>query len=332
MQDVLFLRSDDLLNIAPFDDYIDAVRDGYRQFGAGGQTEAPTNLFHPHQGGKLMYYGALLPETGVMGTFNYTGEFEGHGSWFFTFLADADTGEPLALVDSPSINPYKTGATGAVGVDALARGDASVVGVIGTGPQARAQLLATERVRDLSEVRAYSPTAGNRREFAAEMDQRLDASVRAEKTPNVAVSDADIVITATRATEPVVDSEAIAPGTHITAMGQSHPERRELDKETIERAVYVPDHAERALLASGELLGAIRAGAVDETHVHGDLGAVLAGDVPGRTGPEDVTVFDSGGTGIETIAATHRTFEKAKAAGRGVELSMTPGRCAFPEL
>jgi len=326
-----YLPSEALADLAGMSEYVDAVRAGYHRHGnASARTEARTKLFHSQQEGMLMYYGALLPTIGVMGTFTYVGEFAGGDAWFLTFLADADTGDPFCVVDSPGINPYKTGATGGVGVDALATEDAATVGVVGSGVQAKGQLLATATVRDLTDVRVYSPTAANRRAFAATMDDRLDADVRAAGAAAGAVDGADIVITATRATEPVVAWDDLSPGAHVTAMGQSHPERRELDSETVARSVYVPDHRERAELASGELLLARRD--YGDVAIHADLGEVVAGTVPGRTSESNVTVFDSGGTGIETVAATYMIYERAVAADYGIELPITPGSAAVPEL
>jgi alanine dehydrogenase len=328
-----YLPSDALADLAEMPEYVDAVRAGYREHGeAGALTEARTKLFHPEQEGMLMYYGALLPATGVMGTFTYAGEFADGDARFLTFLLDAGTGAPLCLVDSPSVNPYKTGATGGVGVDALASEDAGTVGVIGSGVQAKAQLLATTVVRDVDDVRVYSPTPAHRQAFATTMNGRLDADVRAVGAVSDAADGADVVVTATRATEPVVTWDDLSPGTHVTAMGQSHPERRELDAETIARGVYVPDHRGRAELASGELLLAREDERSGRPDVHAELGEVIAGTAPGRTSETDVTVFDSGGTGLETVAATHMIYERAVAADYGVELSMTPGGAASPEL
>jgi alanine dehydrogenase len=178
----------------------------------------------------------------------------------------------------------------------------------------------------------YSPTAANRRAFAVTMDERLDADVRAAGTAADAVDGMDVVITATRATEPVVAWDDLSPGTHVTAMGQSHPERRELDAETVARSVYVTDHRGRAELASGELLLARGDEGVDDVAIHADLGEVVAGTAPGRTSDLDVTVFDSGGTGLETVAATYMIYERAVAADYGVKLSITPGGAVTPEL
>lgn len=331
-QKITYLPSESLADLAGLEEYIAAVREGYREQGRGGKTDPRTKLFHPTHDGMLMYYGALLPETGVMGVFAYVDEFKDASTWFLTFLADTETGLPFCLVDSPSVNPYKTGATGAVGVDALANDDASTVGLVGSGVQAKSQLLATATVRSLTDVKVYSPTPAHRQEFAREMDSRLDADVDAVASSAEVAAGVDILITATRATEPVIDADSIDPGTHITAMGQSHPRRRELDSETIARSVYVPDHRERAELASGELLGARRDGSVGGDHVHAELGDVVSGSAPGRSNEADLTVFDSGGTGIETVAATYMIYERAVEAGLGVKLPMTAGEDTAFEL
>jgi alanine dehydrogenase len=324
MAEMLYLSSGEVADLADMPDYVAAVRDAYRQFGDGGRLGAEVKLFRDSPDGMLMYYGAILPASGVMGTFLYAGGFGADEAWFLTALCDAEAGAPLALVDSPGINPYKTGATGGVGTDALARPDAAELALVGTGPQAAYQLLAVDGVRELTDVRAYSPTPASREAFARRMDDRFDVDVRAVGSAGVALRGADIVVTATSSHDPVIDAADIEPGTHITAMGQSHPDRRELDAETVANSLYVPDLRERALDASGELRGAIAAGAVDESHVHADLGAVLAGSAPGRTGPDQVTVFDMGGTGVETLAATAMVVERARERGRGTALAVTP--------
>lgn len=330
--EVRCLRTEDVVALAELDDYIEAVRTGYRQFADGGQTAPRTKLFQADRDGLLLYYGATLPAAGVMGVYQYVGDFTDGEAWSLTFLADARTGRPLATVDGAVVNPYKTGATGAVAVDALANEDAAVAGIIGTGRQAGTQLLATARVRDLDEVRVHSPTPAHRETFATELDDRLDAAVRPVESADEAVRGAEIVVTATTATDPVFEAASLAPGTHVTAMGQSHPDKRELDAETVARAVYVADHRERAEVASGELLGAIRAGAVGSDHVHAELGDVVAGRVPGRPGREAVTVFDSGGTAIETVAAAAMLYERARDAGAGVTIPMSSGTPALPGL
>jgi len=322
MTETLFLRSDELSGLADPAEYVDAVRDGYRQ---QGPAEPRTKLVSEAPAGMLTTYVAVLPETGAMGGYTYAAGFGGGDVHFMTPLFDAESGEPLAMLDGASMNPFKTGATGAVGVDALARENAATLAVVGSGAQARGQLRATMTVREFDTVNVYSPTKESREAFASEMNKEFDAAVGAVASSDAAVEGADVVITATNATEPVFDGDVLDPGTHVTAMGQYDPDKRELDARTIERATYVPDLRARAESDAGSFLRAIEEGVVSADHVHGDLGEVLADDAPGRTSPEEITVFDSGGTGIETVAAAYMLYEKAVDRGLGEPIDIAPG-------
>ena len=324
MTDVLFLTSEDVTGLATPADYVDAVREGYRQRGEGAPAEPRQSFARDDPAGLFTSYAAVLPETGFMGGYMYSAGFGAGDAWFVTPLFDAESGEPLALVDGASMNPFKTGAAGAVAVDELARGDAGTLAVIGTGAQARGQLAATATVRDLEEVRVYSPTRENREAFAAEFDDDLEADVAAVDSSAEAVAGADVVITATTANEPVVDGDRLEPGTHVTAMGQYHPEKRELDVTTIERATYVPDLTARVTQDAGSFIAALEAGAIEADHVHAELGEVVGGLAPGRTREDELTVFDSGGTGIETVAAAGLLYERALEEGLGTTLSLAP--------
>ena len=324
MTDALFLSDDELSGLATPGEYVDAVRDAYRQVGEGAPAEPRTKLVSADPPGMFTTYAAVLPETGVMGGYMYSAGFGGRDAWFMTPLFDAESGEPLALLDGAGMNPFKTGAAGAVGVDALAREDATSLALIGSGAQARGQLRAAATVRDLETVWVYSPTKEHRESFAGEMTKALGASVAAVASPAAAVEGADVVVTATNAEEPVFDGDALDPGTHVTAMGQYDPDKRELDHETIRRAKYVPDLRARATTDAGSFISALEAGVVSEEGVHAELGEVVAGVEPGREGDEEITVFDSGGTGIETAAAANLLYERAAAEGSGTTIELSP--------
>ena len=329
--ETLFLTSDELADLATPAEYVDAVREGYRQRGTGAPAEPRTRLDSADPPGFLTGYFAILPETGAMGGYTYAAGFGARDAHFFLPLFDAESGEPLALIDGASMNPSKTGAAGAVAVDALARDDASSVALVGSGSQARGQLLATATVRDLETVEVFSRTPENRREFADAMDARLDASVRAVERVQTAIEGADIVITATTASEPIFDGDLLEPGTHVTAMGQYDPQRREIDATTVARSTYVPDLRARIERDAGAYIQALEEGAIEEGHVHAELGEVVAGEAPGRTSDEEITLFDSGGTGIETVAAAHMLYEKAQTDGLGETLPFSPASEAMPD-
>ncbi|WP_338742451.1 ornithine cyclodeaminase family protein [Haloplanus salilacus] len=324
MTDTLFLTSEDVAGLATPAEYVDAVREGYRQRGEGAPAEPRTALYNEEPPGLFTSYTAVLPDDGVMGGYVYSAGFGEGDAWFVAPLYDAESGEPLALVDGASMNPFKTGATGAVGVDALARPDASAVAVVGSGAQARGQLRAVAAVRDVETVWVYSPTKDHRESFAGEMDRRLDASVAAVSSSDAAVEGADVVVTATNASEPVFDGDLLDPGTHVTAMGQYHPEKRELDDTTVARSTYVIDLRGRLERDAGSFIHAVDSGAVDADHCHAELGEVVAGEAPGRTDDDEITVFDSGGTGIETVAAAAMLYERAREAGLGESIAFAP--------
>ena len=324
MTDVLFLSSDEVDDLAEPADYVDAVRSAYRQRGAGAPAQPRTALKSDDPPGMLTTYAAILPETGAMGGYMYSAGFGARDAWFVTPLYDAETGTLQAIIDGASMNPFKTGAAGAVGVDALAREDATEVAIFGSGAQARGQLRATATVRDLERVRVYSTTRENRIAFAEEMTDVLGIPVEAVSDGEAALAGADIVITATNATEPVFDGSNLEFGTHVTAMGQYHTKQCEIDATTVGRSLYVPDLEDRVHQDAGAFLNARANGVVDDDHVHAELGAVVAGTAEGRTDPEQITLFDSGGTGIETVAAAHLLYERAKEENLGTILSFAP--------
>lgn len=330
MADALFLQSSETVDLVGIDEYVAAVRDAYRQIGDGAPAKPRTALPNKDPAGFLTSYIAILPDTGVMGGYTYSAGFAGQDAWFMTPIFDADTGQPLALLDGAYMNPFKTGAVGAVGIDALAREDASTLGVIGSGKQARGQLLAANAVRDFTSVHVYSPTKAHRERFADAMDRELDASVGAVGSSRAAIENAEVVITATNASEPVFDREDLQPGTHITAMGQYNPQKRELDAATIADAKYVPDLRDRVFQDAGSFLHALDTGRIDEEHIYAELGDIIAGNVPGRESSGELTVFDSGGTAIETAAAGYLLYQEAAQSGLGSTIEFEAASDAMP--
>ncbi len=328
--ETLFLSSDELADLATPAEYVGAVREGYRQRGEGAPAEPRTRLDNADPPGFLTGYFAVLPETGAMGGYTYAAGFGARDAHFFLPLFDAESGEPLALLDGAGMNPSKTGATGAVGVDALAREGATDLALVGSGSQARGQLLATTTVRDLNSVDVFSRTESSREAFADAMDDRLGAAVEAVDSVDAAIAGADIVITATTASDPVFDGDLLEPGTHVTAMGQYDREKHEVDATTVARSTYVPDLRARTERDAGAYIQALAAGTIEPGHVHAELGEVVAGVADGRTSDDEITLFDSGGTGIETVAAAHMLYEKAVDAGLGTVLPFAPASEAMP--
>lgn len=326
----LFLQSEELAQLATPAEYVDAVREAYRQRGEGAQAEPRTRLNNADPPGFLTGYLAVLPDTGAMGGYMYAAGFGQQDAQFVLPLFEHDSGELLAILDGASMNPWKTGAAGAIGIDELAREDATELGIVGSGTQARGQLHAAAAVRDLDSVRVFSPTAENREAFAAEMNEELDATVEAVDTTEQAVSDVDILVTATTSPKPVFDGEDLSAGTHVTAMGSYHPTNHEVDPTTVARSKYVLDLAGRVDTDAGAYRTALEEGAIEEGHIHAELGEVVVGDAAGRDSDEEITLFDSGGTAVETVAAAKLLYDRAVDEGLGQELELSSATEAFP--
>lgn len=328
MGEAIILSNDDLAGKASMSEYVDVVAQGFRQRGEGATSNTPNWITGNNPDRTMIGYMAQFPEFGVMGSLQFTLANDVH---YMAVLHNLETGAPVAVMDGASWNIQKTGAVGAVSVDALAREDASTVGLLGSSRVARGVLRATAEVRELTTVEVYSRTPENRESFASEMDNKLDADVRAVDSSTEAVQDCDILLTATTAHDPIVRRDEIADGTHVCAMGAEYP-KREFGADTIKDATYVVDHigrifpgsAPERLSASGVYLEALQEGEINESHAHGELGEVVAGSVPGRTSDNEITFFDSSGTAIESISAAYMLYEKAKEQDLGTTMPVAP--------
>jgi alanine dehydrogenase len=232
-------------------------------------------------------------------------------------LLDSMTGELLSVVDGRFITEARTAAVSALSAKLLARSDASRLAIIGSGVQARSHLEAIGLVRDLSEVRVWSPTADNRTAFAREMQPRSSAPIMTTKSAQDAVDGADLVVLATASRNPVVRNEWISPGAHVCAVGACRPDQREMDTALVARSRLFVDSRTGALAEAGDVVLPIAEGAFGETHIAGELGEVASGALAGRTSPEEVTVFKSLGMAVEDIAAAHLAYVKAAERGLG---------------
>jgi ornithine cyclodeaminase/alanine dehydrogenase-like protein (mu-crystallin family) len=214
-----------------------------------------------------------------------------------------ETGEPLATMDGRLITEMRTAAVSAVATKYLARADAAVLAIIGSGVQARSHLEALRLVRDFSEVRVWSPrhAAAFAREFG----------IRAATSAEEAVRGADVVVTATTSQTPVLHGAWLSPGVHINAVGAPRPDWRELDDDVLARARIFVDSRDAAARESGDVIAA----GLDR--VVGEIGEVAAGAVVGRQSADEVTLFKSLGLAVEDVATAELVYRKAAAAGRG---------------
>lgn len=234
---------------------------------------------------------------------------------------DPATGTPLALVDGTSITAARTAAGSALSVELLARPDATALAIVGTGVQARSHALAVTRVRDFAEVRIVGRDAQRAAALAAELDGLLAPRVVAAES----VAGADVVCTATHATEPVIHRDDLAPGTHVASVGLNFA-GRELDSRTIADALVVVESVDAALApppsGANDLRIPLEEGLVTTDDLSLEIGAIVAGDHPGRTDPSQLTVYKSVGVAVQDVAAAALVLDGARRTGAGVEIEM----------
>lgn len=232
-------------------------------------------------------------------------------------LFDGETGRPLAILEAGELTARRTAAVSALATRALARRDAGDLALLGAGAQARAHLRALAGVRELRRVRVWNRTPERARELAEWARSTTGLPAEAVASAEGAVKGADIVCTLTSSFEPVLEGEWLAPGCHVNAVGSCTPRAREIDGEVARRSRVVVDSRESALAEAGDLLGAIRDGVIGEDDLAGELAEVLAGRLPGRTDPEEITLFESLGLAIEDLTVARRVWLRAREEGLG---------------
>jgi ornithine cyclodeaminase len=226
-------------------------------------------------------------------------------------LFSAETGELLAMMNASAITAIRTAAVSAVATDLLARTNACNLAIIGSGVQARSHLRALSQVRSLRRCRIASRHLEHAQKFAEEMRPDFSFELEPVETVEAALEGADLIVTATAAVEPIVRREWISPGAHLNLVGSSTPNAREVDSETMAAASLFVDRRESTTNEAGDYLLAVRDGFIGPNHIRAEIGEVLKGDKPGRTSPEEITLFKSLGLAIEDLFAAEYLYQRA---------------------
>jgi alanine dehydrogenase len=308
---MLFLKNTPISQILTIHETIEAIENALKEVALGSGFELPRRrIHHPNR----MIFG-LLPGSvrGAMGAYLQT-DLDRQIHHETVILYSTETGEPLILYQDCAINEARTGAAGGLGAKHLARADAHRAGVIGSAIHAEAQLTALAAVRSLKEAKVYSPTPAHRLAFAEKMSRELGIGVRAAASAREAVEDADVVITATSANQPVIDGDWLATGTHVTSIanGDKTRLRREIDDTTLRRstAIFVTSK-ETVCTNESDIFRAVRDRIVSWERIH-EISNLLLGRVEGRTEDRQITLFKLQGTGIMDVAVGLAAYEKLK--------------------
>ncbi|MGB3314299.1 MAG: ectoine utilization protein EutC [Albidovulum sp.] len=237
-------------------------------------------------------------------------------------LLSATTGQVEALLlDNGYLTDVRTAAAGAVAARALAREDASSACIVGSGMQTRLQLKALCLVRPITSAVIWARDAAKAEAAAKELSADLGISVKASVDLAGSVSGADVIVTTTPASNPLIRAEWLRPGQHVTAMGSDQHHKGELEPACLTRAdLYVPDRQSQTAIM-GELRGAIAAGLVPSDRTFAELGDIVAGKAPGRTAPDQITIADLTGTGVQDTAIATFARNRANAAGIGTNFT-----------
>ena len=232
-------------------------------------------------------------------------------------LFSAETGELEAMMNASAITAVRTAAVSGVATDLLAREDACNLAIIGTGVQARSHLAAMSQVRSIKRCRIASRHIAHAQKFAQELARSFSFPLEPVATVEEAIADADLIVTATTAIEPIVKREWISPGAHLNLVGACTPNSREVDSATIAASSLFVDRRESTINEAGDYLLAARDGAVGPDHIRAEISEVLHGDKSGRTSPEQITLFKSLGLAVEDLAAAEYLYRKAQDLNAG---------------
>lgn len=328
MNDFIILSQQDLRTSMRFGDYVDAVAEGFRLLAEGRcASPVPTQIDVAH--GAFHIKPGSLPRGPVYVAVKVNGNFPDnrarHGLPTIqgaVLLADAGNGRPLALIDSLEITLQRTGAATAVAARHLARPDAHTATICGCGAQAPLQLAALRHVLNLRRVFAWDIDPAVARAFAERMAAESGLTVEAVAGLSEATRVSDVIVTCTPARVPFLGIDDVPAGCFVAAVGADNPAKSEIKPDLMAGATVVVDLLEQAA-AMGDLHHAIAAGAMRANEVAAELGQVVAGARPGRQAPDEITVFDSSGTGIQDVAAAACAYEIARDRGLGVRCSLT---------
>lgn len=344
----LVLKNADMAGLLPLDQLVKDMALAFRDLAERQADNAPrvdvASPEDPESGGvvRLSTMQGFVPSLGVAalrfyfsrehwlqaeGTprIEYSGDYTG-----LVMLLDAATCRPLAILDDHFQSPLRVAATTAVAADRLARPEASVMALLGSGEQAKAHLIALAAVRDLTEVRVWSPNPEHRAAFADTMATETGIDVRAAVTAEAAVTGADLVTCATNSFGPCFDGAWLSPGAHValiivgSTLGRTNPKRGmgEVDRTTYQRSarIVVNNRTDLRNSRQGHLFDLLDEGQLRWEDIH-DLGELVTGKAPGRPSPEVITVHGNNrGMGIQFAVSAHLAYREAVRLGRGVEL------------
>lgn len=321
------LNAGDVRQVLPMSKAIEAMRRAFSQLSAN-QADVPLRTRLETDQGWLLFMPAFLRQSREIG-------FKMVSLWAdnparglpavvaVAMVIDPDTGQPRALINGEALTALRTGAAGGLAADLLARPDAQVVAVFGSGVQARAQLEAVRAVRQVRQVRIFGLSPESVESFAAEVAASTNApEVVVAGSRKEAVSGSDIIITATTSERPVFDGRDLSPGAHINGIGSYAPHMQEVDEVAVQQVKIVVDSLQACLAEAGDLIIPLEKNLIHKVDIHAELGQIVNGERPGRESREEITFFKSVGVAVQDAAAANEILRAAEALGLGTMVEL----------
>jgi Predicted ornithine cyclodeaminase, mu-crystallin homolog len=319
---MLLLTKKDIKRIFSMQDAVEADKQAFRIYSEGGSViPLRANIGAPNYEGQALFMPGYVGELDSMGIkivsiFPHNLE-KGKPTVPATMvLLDGTSGEVCCIMDGTYLTQLRTGAASGAATDLLARKDSKIGALIGTGGQARSQLEALLTVRDLREIRIYSPNLQHAQSFVRQMQSEFanyGTVLRAVGTSEEAITNADIITAVTTSQQPVFDGRSVKPGAHINGVGSYMPNMQELDEYTLKRADKIFFDSQEAVLAeSGDFIIPLSQGTITKEKFTGEIGKVISGILPGRETPEEITLFKSVGMAVLDVVTAYQIYQKAQ--------------------
>jgi ornithine cyclodeaminase len=327
---MLILSKDEVRQALPMVEMIAATKKAYAALSSG-KAIVPLRSslsIPPHEATSLFMPAYLQHESGealtvkIVSLFPHNIESNLPLIHAAVLVLQADTGQPLALLEGASLTAIRTGAASGAATDILARPDSQVAGIFGAGVQSRTQLEAICSIRPIQKVLVFDPRQDQVEEFIQDMAGLgpIPTDLQPASDPQEAVSQADIICCATSSSTPVFADRDLKSGVHINGVGSYTPEMQEVPPETVKRAALFIDSRPAALSEAGDIIQPINDGQITKEHIQAELGEIVLGIESGRTSTDQITFFKSVGNAVQDAAAAQLALENAKKMGLGTNV------------
>ena len=328
---MLVLNRREVERLLGLDTLIDALAPTMAEVSSGNVSQPPRIAAQVQKReGNLLVMPAYLPGSEslavkLVSVFPHNNELGVPSHQALIAVFDAETGAPAAVMDGEHITAMRTAASSALATRLLARPDASVLAILGTGVQANAHIVAIPRVRPITEIRIAGRNADKAHVMAIALSVELGIPAEGTDSFEEAVSGADVVCACTHADSPVLLGKWLAPGAHVNSVGLNF-QGREMDDETIRRSRVFVESRQAALApapaGANDLLWPIRDGVIDECHVLAEIGELVSGKHPGRTSDDQITLYKSVGVAAQDAVAAQLVLAAALEKGVGLNITM----------